>query len=291
LDHATLTATVIDRETMSTRHVTLADTGFSVESLLLPARGKGEDVALLRQDFVAIADGSTPLLRGKNIDAHAFAEHALEALATAATLPVREMFENALKSLASTARVSEAPSCTIGLVRPVGDELEAAVLGDCTVVVTHRDSSHTVLKDERLQDFDERIARTLAADIARGSTEEEATENAREALVRNRDLANRPETYWLFSGNKAAAEHVLTATVPRADVESVLLCSDGFARLVHPFRLVEDEQSLADAAVAQGLLVLGKALRTAEEAAESMVDYPRLSTSDDASALLLRRDS
>jgi hypothetical protein len=92
----------------------------------------------------------------------------------------------------------------------------------------------------------------------------------------------------LFAGDPAAAEEVRTLRVP-SDARAILLCSDGFARLVDPLRVVGDYTELMSRAVSGGLRPLCEALRAAECEPGSMSRAPRLSVSDDATAVLLRR--
>jgi len=66
----------------------------------------------------------------------------------------------------------------------------------------------------------------------------------------------------------------------------VLLCTDGFYRLVDMYRLLDDEE-LIRSALDQGLATLLRRLRGFEADAAEDARYGRFKTSDDAAALLV----
>lgn len=269
---------------------TLGGLEFRGELLSLPANGKGHDAALVDDEFVGIADGSTPLHSGNGIEAHGYARGALDRLRRHRGAPPVEMFRLAL----STGRLPEAPisrlpSSTVITLTVIDEELTVSVLGDCLGLVKALDGDITVVCDRRLEQFDGPVAEQMARNVREGMSIDEAREAASEQLVSNRNRANSERAYWLFVDDPAAAEHVETASVPIADLDEIFLCSDGFSRLIEPFHIAKDEADLLTLAETRGLTTLGQELRSVEEAPNSFAEYPRLDPSDDATAILLRR--
>jgi hypothetical protein len=261
------------------------------ELLSLSASEKGHDAALVEDGFVGIADGSTPLVITDEIDAHRYAHDSLVRLKQHRETPPTEMFRRALSTAAQgDTPISQVPSSTVITLTAIGGELTVSALGDCLGVVRASDGALAVVQDHRLEPFDGPIAAQMARDVAQGMTVEEARKKANAQLVINRDRANSRGTYWLFVDDPAAAEHISVESMALADVEQVLICSDGFSRLIEPFRIAPDAEGLLRLAGELGLGRLGDLLRSAEEAPQSFVDFPRLDISDDATAIFLRRD-
>lgn len=270
--------------------VSLAGARWRVDSVQSPAPGKDEDALLVETDFVGVADGSTPLVEGLDIDARAYAEGALGLLRENSHLPLDEMFRNALAAAAEAPSVERGPSCTVAVVTARDGALEAAVLGDSTVVFEAADGSAETLSDDRLQPFDEPVALEIAAATAAGAEDATKLPEVIERLTLHRRMANDPDSYWIFAGNPRAADEIRTRALPVAGVRAVLIFSDGFARIVDPLRLVPSYEALLRRACEEGLRALVDELRAAEREPRSMVEAPRLSVEDDATAVLLIRE-
>jgi Protein phosphatase 2C len=268
----------------------LGDVRFSGELISLPAAGKGHDAGLVSDGFVGLADGSTPLLDSDAIDAHAYACIALDRLRRHRSLVPEEMFRRALaEAEAPSGSIAHRPSCTTIALTAIEGHLFAALLGDCLGAIRHRDGRCTVAWDRRLDRFDGPVAAQMASDVADGRSLEAAREAAGPQLLANRNEANTEGAYWLFADDPTAAGHLSLISTPLEEVEEVLLCTDGFTRLIDPFGIAGDAEELIRRAASDGLAALGSELRAAETAPESFTRFPRLDVSDDATAILLRR--
>ena len=267
--------------------VPLGGARWQAEAINSPAPRKGQDAVLVEPDFVGVADGSTPMAAGAGIDVRAFAEKALLDLAGARGLPAREMFLAALERADRAASVELGASCTVGLVRTVAGGIEADLLGDCLIVAAG-DEGAEALEDERVEPYDDSVARLIADAYRSGEPDPTELPDVQASLREHRRLANREGTYWVFAGDPRAAGEVRTRPLDPG-ARAILLCSDGFARLVRPLGVVRDHAELVERAATDGLAALVDALRAAESGPDSMVRAPRLSVHDDASAVLLRR--
>lgn len=106
------------------------------------------------------------------------------------------------------------------------------------------------------------------------------------ALRAQRAMMNRPGGYWVLSVHAEALSglHCYSTQAPAGT--RVLLCTDGFYRLVEMYGLFDDA-GLFEAAERDGLAALTARLRGFESDAADDIRFGRFKTSDDAAALLV----
>ncbi len=272
-----------------TRAIRFGSTNYSVDELLLRAPGKGHDKYLVRDDFVAVADGSTPL-GSADTDAETFAAEALHQLYEFRDRSTNEMFEMALASLKpeSVAGIAQVPSCTVGVLRVWNGFAEAAVLGDCCVAV-RAGGELGVVEDRRLEAYDTAVAQTISDMVRAGSNLPDARRAVEPQLIANRNRANKSGTYWLFSGDPRAASQVRRMVFACDSLRSAILFTDGITRAISPFGLFEDVGAILNGTLATGLEAVGRAISSAEARDPDCSEFPRLSAYDDKAAVLLDR--
>ena len=113
------------------------------------------------------------------------------------------------------------PGAAAALVRIRENTLEWWVLGDCAVVVEHRDGQHTVVIDDRVDHLHD--APVTDAQVRTYSPEYVATKR------------NVPGGFWVAGAVPEAADHALIGRIACGDVNRVLLCSDGISRLTERY--------------------------------------------------------
>jgi serine/threonine protein phosphatase PrpC len=259
-----------------------------IESIQLPAERKHHDALLLQPNLIGIADGATPLNNDHSIDPGEFARAALRELSAHSHLATSRMFEQAIRSVRSErASQEQNASCTVAIATARGRSADLAVLGDCLIVAQLRGGDHVVLKDERLESRDLKASLLIARSISEGLSLEEALTRAMPLLRRHRSQMNRPGSYWTFADDDRASGELVQRRVPQDAIEAMLLCTDGFSRVIDPFSLVDNEPGLLRAALKRGLERLASELREAELADNSVQSFPRLSVTDDATAILV----
>ena len=261
---------------MVTERLHVGRSAFAVSAVNDSAQGKGHDRILCTRGFAGVADGATPLALDWPQDVGAFAAAALESLARLSReeLTMQEVFQRAIVEVSAEFRVEEPFLSTgVAIVRAVGRDLEVATLGDCGALV--------VEGADVVQLQDQSLTRLDAAARASGPRQDQE-------LVRNRRLMNRPEGYWIFARNHEAAQHVLVHRVPAEGVRAVLLYTDGYYRLVEPYRVLRNVEELLAAAEA-GLSTTLTELRHHERVQPA--GSGALSRADDASAVLLQRSN
>jgi len=106
-------------------------------------------------------------------------------------------------------------------------------------------------------------------------------------LRRRRDRLNRPDGYWMLGIDRRAAEAMVFGVFRALPGTRILLCSDGYWRLVDHFRRY-DAAGLLEASFAHGPDTLLDELRALEAADPECRAVPRVKPMDDATALILR---
>jgi hypothetical protein len=179
------------------------------------------------------------------------------------------------------------PAASLALVRLHDDRLEVTMLGDCKLLLLHRDGSVEALDRARVAPFEAKVVDALRA--MQGAGETDPTRMApklRELILANRRLKNRPGGYDVLADDPACIDFAEIAHRPAADVTHILLASDGIYRLADTYGRYSAE-GLVRAALADGLSSLYATLRGIEDADPQCLQYPRLKARDDATALLL----
>jgi len=274
--------------------ITLAGIGYRVEALDSSDEDKDQDAHLVISDFAGVADGATPLGEQEPgvPDPKALATAALDALAEWKSLPAKALFAAAINDvrnrlfLTVPTERSSIPSCTVAIVRPDGDGIQANVLGDCLVIA---DTGRVrVVADARLRRVDDSAIDRLKDELAHKRSVEAARHAITPILRRNRSTMNTDEGYYVFSADIDAARHVRVGHF-RNHPTALLLASDGFVRLVDVFHKYRSRTTLLHAALELGLGRMARELRMLEGMPGSDRRYPRFSQFDDATALLLKR--
>ncbi|HEY1833013.1 MAG TPA: hypothetical protein VGG08_01145 [Solirubrobacteraceae bacterium] len=163
-------------------------------------------------------------------------------------------------------------------------QIDYLVLSDVTLVLHGLDTQ--VITDTAVQDTSSRAREYFTQALRRTGSYSAARSAVNDLLIDHRlNNMNRPGGYWVASLDEDAPQHALTGSVPRSGYDRVLLCSDGFARLVDLFGvfaswgdLIESRTPLAECA---------RLLREAEARDPESLRHPRWTVSDDASAILL----
>lgn len=170
------------------------------------------------------------------------------------------------------------PSAALTLVtwdRPAG-RLRFAGFADCTALIRRPDAMVVAMPKPASEKDEQAQARRLLSD---GS-------DINAALRRERAMMNRPDGYWVLSVHPEAVSGLNAHETAAEPGTRVLLCTDGFYRLVEMYGLYDDA-GLFRAAETEGLAALIGRLRAFESDAAEDIRFGRFKTSDDAAALLV----
>lgn len=191
---------------------------------------------------------------------------------------LRRAVETRLESPAKGIPPGDMPSAalTLAIIDPVTQQMTFAGFPDCTTVVMPPAAPAFAIERARpLQDEQARARALISAGADIPAT-----------LRRQRAMMNRPDGYPVLSVHAAAADRLDVRTVDTPSGTRVLLCTDGFYRLVDMYGLLDDD-GLIRAALDRGLEEMVRQLRGFEADAAEDVRFGRFKTSDDAAALLL----
>ena len=174
------------------------------------------------------------------------------------------------------------PTCSLGLLLDHGESLELARIGDTTLIVTGDNPVElsTTFYNQR-----------EAAAVNAAGPEGLATTDARTALLgRRHQYITGVHPEGVFSGHPQALLRIHSHTLPWHGVNHVLLCTDGFARAITDYHLFPDWSALIDAALADSLAAIAKAIRDTERHPDTATSGAHFKRSDDIAAILCERE-
>ena len=267
--------------------VVIGDFTFDAQILHLPI--KDEDAHVVIDHYAAVTDGATSL-GPSDITPAQLAAYAAHRVGEISEPSLRTAVRVMLSEFREINAGNEAPHAAAVWARRRGDFLEIGSLSDCMGIVQLRDGSVQATKPSRKHaTIDDAAARQILQHMREGASFEDARSAAQAILTTNRQLANRREGYWVAGIEPEASRHLSMLKVRIEEISSLLLCSDGFTRLISPFRAVPTPAALLHWSQKRGLVRLGEILRDLENAPGSVLAAPRTSIHDDVTAVLLQR--
>lgn len=260
-----------------------------------------EDIAQLNPSSAWILDGATGLSE-KNIidnesDARWFVQQWNEYLSAAvedcdksvadlikAGIPIIKNKYYGLSKGADPQPI-DLPSSGVALVRWNEEKLDYLVLGDCILIIKYAGNKISVVKDDCLQQLDEKaIDRLHQLMIESNYSFEDAIQEINPILVSHRLMKNTQAGYWILGFDEQALDNCIHAAADIKEISEIVLMSDGFAALIDKYHYT-DESKIFDEVNHKGLASLYATLRQTELDDIEVKKYPRLKKSDDASAI------
>lgn len=178
------------------------------------------------------------------------------------------------------------PSAAVVWLRANADWIEFWHQGDCVAVVEQGGEVKSLGVVDRTGS-DGTLRELIAARLAAGPSDRKLLEAMGDELRRRRDRLNRPSGYWMLGIDRRAAAHMEFAIFKALPGTRILLCSDGYWRLVDHFHRY-DAASLLQASFERGPEALLDELRALEAADPDCLAFPRIKPMDDTTALILR---
>lgn len=229
------------------------------------------------EDHVVVLENATLLLDGatsSRLDlpsggwyAGRLGERLAECLCVRPDVDLTTLLADAITGIAEKhdLQPGASPSCTVAMLRWGVDRLDALVLADSPIVAFGQ-SGPDVLADDR-----------LAALRRRGKLSTEAQVRA---------LRNAEDGFWVAEADPAAARHALRRSWPRAEIETVLLASDGVSVAVDDYRVL-DWPGLLEIGRTQGLSAVLDTVRAAEDDDPACRRWPRAKAHDDQALVMV----
>ena len=189
----------------------------------------------------------------------------------------------------------EHPSASALVVRHAAGILSYWAVSDCTLIVAPPGEDLITLSGvAREEAGDSRLRHAVRQQQAETQIQAAAERDPPELLDQMRPLLqdmrarmNREDGYGVLSITPTPEAFIRSGFITAPAGTELLLASDGFMRLVDVFQR-HDAQSLLSAAREHGLKRLAEELRAMETADRTGSAHPRVKSTDDASALLLR---
>jgi hypothetical protein len=266
-----------------------------------------EDLAGSTGDFAWVLDGATPISDRTFFSAHDDAEWIVKAFDKIIRQTISEdrtdnsdaqwLWEVLRIGFTRLAAVGgerhpfsgiqkhELPTFAMAMVHFGPDCLDYALLADCEVVID-TDIGVVSYTDQRFESVRRSTLARYLQLVDRYGRPRTLT-MLRDQLSKNRSLMNIPGGHYVGTLDPACAETAVVGSLPVTKIRQVLLCTDGFARVVTLFRAL----SWADLFSGTSLSEATRVLRECEANDTACRAYPRVKVSDDATALLLRRAS
>ncbi|NQE89302.1 PP2C family serine/threonine-protein phosphatase [Nocardia terpenica] len=153
---------------------------------------------------------------------------------------LRSILADAIRATADYLRIlpGRAPSSTVAILRPHGDELEILVLGDTSVVIGQADKIVDLIIDDRIGALDLPDSQEYKRRLKSGTGYDQAHGDLLQSLQRQqRQRRNRPGGYWIAEADPSAAEHAVVQRYAFSDVDWVILATDGAAKPLEPLNI------------------------------------------------------
>jgi hypothetical protein len=250
-----------------------------------------EDRALLGSNLLVVLDGLTARTDTGCIHGVAwYADRLAAALMQFSHLSPKEALKSAISYTTSlhadTCDITHpaTPCAAVGIVQLMDDQVRYLVLGDVTVLIDSTDGKSVI--------SDQRISSTAREERAAADALPSGSPAKADALVRMKraELAarNTAEGYWIAAADPTVADRALIGEVPLSRVRRVAILTDGAARAVDMFGLLDWSGAL-DLLGTDGPDELIRRVREAEASDPSATQWPRNKVSDDATAVYLER--
>jgi hypothetical protein len=176
------------------------------------------------------------------------------------------------------------PACCLLLVRKHEGRWDAARLGDSSLLVAENNGQFFQYTEFPLQWLDHELRIKTGPLRLKSMTQAGIIRKFRPLIRKSRQARNRPGGYGILEANPACLDFV--QYIAMENPRSILLCTDGFYRLVETYGAYTDE-GLMEGACKVGVESLLQKLRAIEADDAGCRRYPRIKPRDDATAICL----
>lgn len=151
------------------------------------------------------------------------------------TEPLPAVLAQAIEHTAETVsdERGSGPSSTVAIIRDTGEEIEAAVLGDSTIVVGLAEGRTERITDDRMSRIAHPQREQYRHRLRIGAGYDEHHRATLQTIqTAERDARNQAAGYWIAETDPAAADHALIHRYPYRAVEWCVLATDGAQRSI-----------------------------------------------------------
>ena len=250
-----------------------------------------EDRIVVLPNAVILLDGATALDQRDHTAAwyvdHLSAELTTQ-LGTKPSADLRDTLAKAIAALATAHHLipGKAPSSTVALLRWTPEHIDALVLAD-SPIVAFTPTGPDVLADDRIAALPKRPGGYRARLAEGAGFDPDHVAALRAAGARTGRLRNVPDGFWVAEADPTAAHQARTRRWPRANVQAVLMASDGVSCGIDDYGILTWPRAL-DLATTQGPQAVLDEVRKAEENDAEGQRWPRPKRHDDQALALIR---
>ena len=159
--------------------------------------------------------------------------------------------------------------------------IQIEIIGDCSIYVKYTDGRTELFTDNRIDTY---ANKTLYSAVYARNRNVNVDEEIKKQKIKNREMMNIKGGYWVVGFRGCFTNEFVKKSINISDTDSLLICTDGFARAFKEFKIVNVDSVLSRKIRLADVLNI---LRRFEDTHYKDNDYPCVKKSDDASAILL----
>lgn len=189
--------------------------------------------------------------------------------------------------------VEDYPSCAAAIIKIKNNVLEYYVMADCELLIKDIHGKITRISDQRVSKFDDRAIQ-IAIEEAKKTNK--SVWECRDAMLPmkklNRKMKNKKDGYFALADDPSICHEALTGIVDIADIESICMCSDGFAQYYETMKIVDNEETFFEHLQTYSLKDMHDQMYQKQQADSGLSEYPRFRLTDDNTIIygLLKKD-
>lgn len=255
-----------------------------------------EDLICTGDNYAYVLDGATSL--GKNINGTNDASWYVRTFSSylskyikddnaklAVKKSLKEMRKELEKHIENRESNLDIPSSCIALVKENEDNYEFFVLGDCSTIYGNKDNQTLITKYDIRKLDDEKIEKMREIAKEKGINVCDTYEYILPDLIQQRMLRNKENGYYALDIVEDAVDHAEYITVPKDNIDMILLMSDGFSSYYDCLNIEKDYKSFFLKCYETSVEELYEELRRVEKDDYLLNKHPRFKETDDASII------
>lgn len=178
--------------------------------------------------------------------------------------------------------VQEYPSCAAAIIRRIGNVLEYYIMADCELMFKEIDGTIHRMSDHRVSVFDHLVLmEACRLSKERHTSVKDCLEDVFPMEIENRKLKNKANGYYALSDDVSICDKGITGRLSLDHIQSICLCSDGFAQYIDTMKIVDDEAAFFHELETKSFSQMHDCLYAKQCEDADLTKYPRFKLTDD----------